>query len=193
MKFHIVAAVDLNGAIGANGVIPWHAPADLAHFKRITTGQYLLLGRKTYATLPNKLEGRRLIVLTRSGKTPLPLGGEIVFDVGQVIVGFAKQASEIFIGGGAAVYRMTVPLAVTMHITVVHVEAPKADTYFPPVDLASWRVTERVERAADERNPALTFLTLERTRVDPVALNMEQIPEVGFWKAALSTLGPAVI
>ena len=193
MKFHIVAAVDLNGAIGANGSIPWHAPADLAHFKRLTNGQYLLLGRKTYATLPNKLDGRRLIVLTRSGKTPLPHGGELVFDVGQVIVGFAKQASEVFVGGGADVYRLTTPLAVTMHITVVHTETAKADTYFPPIDLGSWRVIDRNDRPADDRNPALTFLSLERTRVDPTDLNTERIPEVGFWKTALSVLGPAVI
>jgi dihydrofolate reductase len=91
MHFRVIAAVDFNGAIGANGVIPWHAPADMARFKRLTMGHYVLFGRKTYESLPQALVGRELIVLTRSGKTNLRYGGEIVFDIGQVVVGYARR------------------------------------------------------------------------------------------------------
>lgn len=187
MHLRIIAAVDFNGAIGANGGIPWRAPADMARFKRLTMGNYLLLGRKTYESLPKALEGRELIVLTRSGKTKLVHGGEIVFDLGQVVAGYAHRASEIYVGGGADVYKLTLPMASTLEITVVHTEAAGADTFFPPVDLSVWRLSARTDRAADEKNPTLSFLSFERMRADTGPITEKSGPP-GCWKTALDTL-----
>ena len=187
MHLRIIAAVDFNGAIGAKGGIPWRAPADMARFKRLTMGHYLLLGRKTYESLPKALEGRELIVLTRSGKTQLVHGGEIVFDLGQVVAGYARRASEIYVGGGADVYRLTLPMASSLELTVVHTEAADADTFFPPVDLSVWRLQAREDRAADEKNPPLTYLSLVRRQPD-VTSNPEKSGPPGCWKTALETL-----
>lgn len=189
MHFVIIAALDLHGAIGAAGGIPWRAPADMARFKRLTMGHHLLLGRKTYASLPRKLEGRELVVLTRSGKTPLPLGGELVFNVGQVVLGYVHRASEMYVGGGAEVYRLCLPLASRLELTVVHLEAADPDTFFPAVDLAAWRLTAREDRPADEKNPPLTYLSLERKQFDGAAPAPDPRGPPGCWRAALEQLG----
>jgi dihydrofolate reductase len=187
MHLRIIAAVDFNGAIGAKGGIPWRAPADMARVKRMTKGKFLLLGRKTYESLPKALEDRDLIVLTRSGNTKLVHGGEIVFDLGQVVVGYARRASEIYVGGGADVYRLTLPLASSMELTVVHTDAAEADTFFPPVDLSVWRLTAREDRAADKENPPLTYLSLARRQPD-MAPNPGKSGPKECWKIALETL-----
>lgn len=150
-------------------------------------GNYVLFGRRTYESLPKALEGRELIVLTRSGKTNLVHGGEIVFDLGQVIVGYARRASEIYVGGGADVYRLTLPMASTLDLTVVHTEAADADTFFPPVDLSVWGLKTREDRPADEHNPPLTYLSLVRKQPDVVP-NAALSGPLGCWKTALDVL-----
>ena len=128
-------------AIGAHGTLPWHIPEDLARFKQLTWGHTVLMGRKTYASLPHgALPGRRNIVLSRT-ITELP-GCEIYRSLEEGLSHVSNE-EEVFVMGGASVYREALPLATRLFITLVDREPEAADTFFPTFDESQWKETKQ--------------------------------------------------
>lgn len=135
----LIAAVAENGVIGADGGIPWHLPADFAHFRATTLGHTLVMGRATYESIGRPLPGRSTVVLTRDpswsaeGVTTAP-------DLGSAL---ERLTGDVFVAGGAQVYAAALPLADAQVISEVHL-APAGDTFYPAFDRAEWRETSRV-------------------------------------------------
>ncbi|OGI38484.1 MAG: hypothetical protein A2140_10310 [Candidatus Muproteobacteria bacterium RBG_16_62_13] len=161
----IIAAMALNRVIGRDNGLPWHLPADLAHFKQITSGHTVILGRRNYESIGRPLPNRQNIVVTRQpGYTAA--GCSVAGDLCRALA-LACHDPEIFIIGGADIYRQMLPHAERLYLTIVQA-APAGDTFFPSFDRGQWRLRESRHLAADERNPhEMTFQLLER-RVSPV-------------------------
>jgi len=158
----LVVAVSDNGVIGHAGGLPWHLPDDLRHFKSVTLGKPLLMGRRTFESIGRALPGRRNLVLTR-GSAQFPPGIETVRSVGEAQA-LLPESPELCVIGGATLYQQTLSAAQRLYLTLVH-GTVEGDVRFPPWDVADWRETERREHPADERHRyAMTFLTLERRR-----------------------------
>ena len=166
-RITLVVAVADNGVIGAGGALPWHLPDDLRHFKSVTLGHPVLMGRRTFAAIGRALPGRRNLVLTRSG-AGLPPEVEAVTSLDDALARCAGAAELCVIGGGE-VYRLALPRAARVQLTRVHAR-PDGDAHFPPLDPRVWREITRSEHPADARHAhAMTFQLLERvaTRTSP--------------------------
>ena len=159
-KLSIIVAISENNAIGLNNQLLWHLPADLKHFKELTTGNTIIMGRKTYDSIGKPLPNRRSIVITRS--TDLVIEGvEVVNSLAHAIE-LCKQNEEAFIIGGAEIYEQAMPYATGIHLTKVH-QSYEADTFFPKINHAAWREINSSTYPADEKNNvAYTFSSLER-------------------------------
>ncbi|NGP54079.1 dihydrofolate reductase [Thioalkalivibrio sp. XN8] len=160
----LVVAVAENGVIGARGGMPWHLPADLHHFKQLTYGKPVLMGRLTWDSIGKPLPGRRNLVLTSDPEWQAE-GAERVASLDEAVArAEADGAAELMVIGGAAVYRLALPRARRIYLTRIHAE-PDGDTHFPEIDDEAWEQVACRERPADERNPHdLSFVTLERMR-----------------------------
>ncbi len=153
-----VVAVAANGVIGSEGALPWHLPADLRHFKALTTGKPMIMGRKTFESLPGLLPGRRHIVLTRD--TAWAEEGAEVAHSPEAAIALAN-APHIAVIGGAEIYGQFLPHADRIEWTEVQAE-PDGDTHFPAFDRSEWTETAREEHPADGRTPGFAFVTLLR-------------------------------
>ena len=153
----VVARAD-NGVIGRDGGLPWHLPADLRHFRALTLGKPVVMGRRTFVAIGRPLPGRHNSVLTRAGWTAE--GVTAVPDLAAAVAA-AGGAAEIMIVGGAAVYAAALPRAARVHLTEVHA-SPDGDTVLPPFDPAEWRETAREAHAAAGDAFGYSFVTLER-------------------------------
>ena len=143
----LVAAVGKNRAIGRGGKLPWRLADDLKRFKALTTGHAVLMGRKTFESLPHgALPGRRNLVLSRSKKD---FPGAETFSALEAALAAAGEGT-VFAIGGESVYRETMPLAEAMHLTLVD-DAPEADAFFPEWNPAEWEELSREPRPADAR------------------------------------------
>jgi len=137
----LIAAVARNGVIGADGAIPWHLPADFAHFKATTLGHTLVMGRATYDSIGRPLPGRTTIVLTRDPEWSAD--GVLVADSLPAALALARDLpGDVFVAGGAQVYAAALPLADEQVVTEVHAE-PEGDTFYPAVDRSAWREVTR--------------------------------------------------
>ena len=145
----IIAALARNRAIGLDGRMPWHLPAELQHFKRVTMGKPMVMGRKTWESLGRPLPGRQNIVVTRQAGYRAE-GVDVVNTLEQAIE--VADGAEIMLIGGGELYRQGLPLATRLVLTLVHCE-PKADTWFPEWDAAEWREVDRQRFEPDEANP----------------------------------------
>ena len=153
----VVARAD-NGVIGKDGRLPWHIPADLKHFKAVTMGTAMIMGRKTFESLPRLLPGRRHIVLTRDRDWSAE-GAEVAHEVkGALAMAGEGRVSVI---GGAEIFRLFEPLATIVELTEVHCEA-EGDVAMPTPDPAMWVETWREDVEADGDLPAFSFVRLER-------------------------------
>ena len=156
----LIAAISENGVIGRDNKLPWHMPADLAHFKRLTMGKPVLMGRRTWESLPGILPHRTHVIFTRD-RDYVAEGGFVVHSIQQAI-DFAGDAEELMVVGGANLYAQTLPLASRMYLTIVH-DHFDGDTAFPDYEKADWREVSREQHDSDERNPhAYSFLIFER-------------------------------
>jgi dihydrofolate reductase len=165
---HLPAAVELvvavaeNDVIGRGNQLPWHLPADLRHFKSLTLGKPLLMGRKTCQSIGKALPGRKNIVLSRSGFSAPP-AVSVVHTLEEARLA-AGDAPQLMVIGGAEIYRQSLPLASRIHLTLVHAQIADGDTWF-----AGWRDREWVEssrerhEADDQHAYPYSFITLERT------------------------------
>lgn len=144
----MVAARARNHVIGNCGKIPWRIPADFAHFKAVTVGHPLILGRTTFEGIGRPLPGRQSIVLTRDPSWSYE--GVLVASTIEAAIGIAEDLDDIInIGGGAAVYRAAMPHATHQILTEVQIE-PEGDTHYPEFDEVVWRETSRVEHLDEE-------------------------------------------
>lgn len=153
----VLARAD-NGVIGRDGDLPWRLPADLKHFKAITAGHPMVMGRKTFDSLPGLLPGRRHIVLTRDAGWTAE-GANVAHDIDRAIA--LADAPTVMVIGGAEIYRLFLPLADRIELTQVHLAAA-GDASIAYPDPAEWRETARVDHAALEGRPAYSFVTLVR-------------------------------
>lgn len=149
-KFSIIVAAGLNNEIGLNNQLLCHLPADLRRFKELTTGHPIVMGRKTWESLPIKpLPNRINIVLSRNLALSIPEASVVhtLEEVGKII----DNEEEVFIIGGEKVYRDSIDFAQTLYLTRIE-HAFTADAYFPTIDEKNWQMVEDVFRASDEKN-----------------------------------------
>jgi len=162
----LVAAVAENGVIGRGGDLPWRLRADLRRFRELTTGHTVIVGRKTQESIMRRLgrplPERRTIVLTRQGGYHLP-GCETVHSLDEALEQ-VREEDEVYVIGGAEIYRAALPHASRIYLTRVHAVV-EGDTFFPQVDPAEWGVTTLGRQPQDAENEyACTFELLERRR-----------------------------
>jgi dihydrofolate reductase len=156
----LVAALARNRVIGRGNRLPWHLPADLAHFKRLTLDKPIVMGRRTWESLPGLLPRRTHIVVSRDRSYRAP--GALVVDSPEAAIAAAGAVPEVMVVGGAALYASLLPSARRMELTRVEAEID-GDAWFPEWDPELWRELWRARRAWDARNAYdLTFLRLER-------------------------------
>jgi dihydrofolate reductase len=156
-----VVAVARNGVIGREGGLPWHISSDLKRFKEITMGKPVIMGRKTWDSLPRKpLPGRRNIVITRQPEFPAE-GAEVVATPEQAL-NLCAGAPEVAVIGGGEVYRLFWPMVDRLYLTEVDLEV-EGDTHFPDLDPAEWREVAREVHPRSERDSAsFTLRVLDR-------------------------------
>ncbi|MFM2292284.1 MAG: hypothetical protein RIS29_2097 [Bacteroidota bacterium] len=151
-KISIIAAVADNYAIGKSNNLPWHLPADLKHFKKLTTGHVVVMGKRTFESLPSgPLPNRKNIVLTSVLSEGVNVG-YFEADSLEDAIDLCEHEDEIFIIGGATVYKQSLDKVDKMYITWVH-DNFVADTFFPQFDLENWTEISREDYKADDKNP----------------------------------------
>lgn len=156
----LCVAIDENGLIGNNNALPWHLPADLKHFRKLTMGKPIIMGRKTYESIGHALPGRLNIVLTH--KPNLNLGNCTVMHTIKEILSFSKNTDESVVIGGAKLYESLLPQIQRMYITKIHAKFV-GDTYFPNYQSTEWRQVETQTYSADQKNSySYSFVILER-------------------------------
>jgi dihydrofolate reductase len=154
----LVVARAANGVIGKDGTLPWHIPADLKHFKAVTMGTPMIMGRKTFESLPKLLPGRRHIVLTRD-RAWAAAGAEIAQEVDEALA--LAGAERVTVIGGAEIFRLLEPMATGVELTQVHADVA-GDTYMQGFDPAQWQEVSREDHPAEGERPAFSFVRLER-------------------------------
>lgn len=166
MKISLIAALAANRVIGRDGGLPWHLPPDLRRFKQLTMGHTMILGRKTWESIGRSLPGRSMVVVTRQEGFAVPEGVTVVPSVEEA-VRLARERDpegEVFVAGGAEVYRQTLPIADQLDLTRIEQEFA-GDTFFPEFDEADWRLVAEERHEAGESSPfAYSFQTWERAR-----------------------------
>ncbi len=144
----LIAAVDENFGLGKNNHLLCHLPADLQHFKNLTWGKPIIMGRNTYEAIGRPLPGRANIVLSRH--IAAIEGVQIVNDLSKALA-LVADAPEVMIIGGATVYQQALPLASRIYLTLIHHQF-SADVFFPQLDKATWHCKEAISRRHDEKN-----------------------------------------
>ena len=159
MIVSIIVAIGENHAIGKNNQLLWHMPNDLKHFKDITSGRTIIMGRKTFDSVGKPLPRRRNIVVTRQDII-IP-GCEVVKSIEDGLA-LCKNEDEVFIGGGAEIYKLAMHLTDRIYLTIIH-KSFDADTFFPEIDKLEWKEVKHENFEPDEKNPLpYSFITLER-------------------------------
>lgn len=148
-RLSVIVAMARNRVIGANGAIPWHLPDELQRFKRLTMGHHIIMGRKTWESINRLLPGRTTVIVTRQAGYQVP-GTKVAHTLEAAIAACAGDA-EIFVIGGAELYRAALPLADRIYLTTVDAE-PAGDTHMPEFDAADWKEISTEHHAADDRH-----------------------------------------
>jgi dihydrofolate reductase len=167
MIISLIVAMDEMGRIGFEGRLPWHLPADLNHFKSITMGHHLIMGRKTYESIGRPLPGRTMIVVTHNAEYR-PQGCLVAHSLESALT-LAEEGGEeeVFIIGGGEIFVQSVPIADRIYLTLVHTTLP-ADVNFPDYFHQNWEEISQESHPADRDNPfPYTFKTLVRKSHDP--------------------------
>jgi dihydrofolate reductase len=159
MNINIVVAIAANNAIGKNNKLLWHLPKDLRHFKELTTGHTVIMGRKTFDSVGKPLPNRRNIVVTRQN---IQIDGCEVVNSLEAALELAKGEDELDIIGGAEIYKQAMPLTNYIYLTIVHQDFD-ADTFFPEIDYSKWQELNREDHEPDEKHAfPFSFITLKR-------------------------------
>jgi dihydrofolate reductase len=167
-KVVLVAAVAENGVIGRDGALPWRLKSDMQHFRRLTVGRPVVMGRKTYESIGKPLKDRTNIVITRD--RGFAADGVVIANSLETAMAMAREdarqrgADSIAIIGGAGIFSDGLAIADRLEITLVHA-APAGDTFFPSIDGKMWRETARMRQDAAPGDDAdVSFITYERAR-----------------------------
>lgn len=144
-RVYLVAAVAANGVIGRQGRLPWHLPEDLKHFKRLTLGHPIIMGRRTWESLGGLLPGREHIVVSRTPGYEAP--GAAVASSLDAALALCAGEPVVFVIGGKELFAQALPLATGLVLTEIHRDY-QGDTWFPPYDRSRWRETQRERHAA---------------------------------------------
>ncbi len=162
MRISAICAMSENHVIGKNNQLPWHLPADLMHFKKITLGNPIVMGRKTYESIGQPLPGRCNVVITSNMDYHAP-GCVVVHSIKEALT-TTKDNDEIFIIGGASLYQEMLPLTQRLYITLIHQQI-EGDTFFPEFNKAEWQEIECVDHDVDAKNNyPYSFIILDRIR-----------------------------
>lgn len=162
MGIELVVAAAENDVIGRRNQLPWHLPADLRHFKSLTLGRPVLMGRRTYESIGKPLPGRTNIVLSSSAG--FAANGCIAVRTLEEARAAAGTQSPLMVIGGAEVYRQCLPFASRIHLTLVHTHITDGDTLFSGWRGLKWTESSRERHEADDKNAhAYSFITLERS------------------------------
>ncbi|RUA05248.1 MAG: type 3 dihydrofolate reductase [Gammaproteobacteria bacterium] len=160
MRLSIIVAMDDNQLIGKNNALPWHLPADLAYFKKTTTGKTVLMGRKTHESIGFPLPNRRNVIITRNPNYQAN-NCEVVNSIEDALV-LAKNDDELMIMGGASFYQQTLPFVDRLYITQIE-GTFDGDAHFPPFNRDDFEEVFRESHTADEKNKyAYHFTILDR-------------------------------
>jgi dihydrofolate reductase len=157
----IVVAIAENNVIGKDNQLIWHLPADLRYFKNLTMGHPILMGRKTYESIGKPLPGRTTVIITRQQDFKAP-GCIVVNSINEAISQAQTIDQDVYIIGGAEIYKQALGKTDTIYLTRVH-HAFEGDTFFPEIDEANWEVTSEEKHEPDEKNKySYSFITLKR-------------------------------
>jgi dihydrofolate reductase len=156
-----IVAIAADGAIGRQGELLCHLPADMKHFKEVTMGHSIIMGRKTFESFPRRpLPGRQNIVITRNASWQYP-DVTVAHDLNEAIA--AAETDTVFIIGGAQIYELALPLVDVLHLTRIHARWASADVYFPALNMDEWQEVSREHHESDHRNAyEFDFITLKR-------------------------------
>ena len=144
----LIAAMGKNRAIGLDGKMPWHLPAELQHFKRATMGKTIVMGRKTWQAIGRPLPGRQNIVVSRN-TAYVATGADVTVSLADAVE--VSQSDEIMVIGGGQLYNLALPQAERMVLTLIDIE-PEADTWFPAWDVEQWQQTQEEHYPVDDVN-----------------------------------------
>jgi dihydrofolate reductase len=163
LKISLIVAAAENGVIGRGGAMPWHVPSDLKHFRRVTMGKPVIMGRKTYDSIGKPLPGRDNIVVTRDRQFSAP-GTERASSIDEALDIARRRAGErgvdeIAVIGGAEIFALTMPLADRIYLTRIHAH-PDGDVMFADPDPRLWREVSRAPVAPDPRDEARATLVI---------------------------------
>jgi dihydrofolate reductase len=160
MKISAIVAMSENRVIGKNNRLPWHLPADLKHFKTITMGKPVLMGRKTFDSIGRPLPGRLNIIITRDTNYSVP-GCVVVHSIDDAIAK-AGNYDEIFVIGGAELFQQMFSRIQTIYLTIIH-ENFDGDAFFPEFNQSEWKEVAREKFSPDEQNKySFSFITLQK-------------------------------
>ncbi|MDR3490622.1 MAG: dihydrofolate reductase [Gammaproteobacteria bacterium] len=165
MRISAVIARSENNVIGLNNKLPWHMPADLKHFKQLTLGKPILMGRKTYESIGKPLPGRQNIILTQDKNFSAP-NCTVVHSIAEAVKA-AEGNDELCVIGGAQLFESMLGQIQTLYLTVIHADFD-GDAYFPLLNPVEWHEIQRETFPADESNPySYSFITLLRIASSP--------------------------
>ena len=158
---HAIVAVASDWAIGRQGGLLCHLPADMRHFKEVTMGHSIVMGRKTFDSFPRRpLPGRQNIVITRNADWQYP-GVTVEHSLDDAIA--VAHTDTVFVIGGAQIYEQALPLVDVLHLTCIHARWASADVFFPALDMNEWQEVNREHHNSDHRNAyEFDFITLKR-------------------------------
>jgi dihydrofolate reductase len=161
-RISIIVAMARNRVIGVNNTLPWHLPADLKHFKALTMGHHIVMGRKTYESIGKPLPGRTSVVVTRNAGYAPP--GVVVVNSLEAAITACSNDEEIFVIGGAELYRQAIALADRIYLTEIDADIP-GDAHFTELDHKLWKEAGRDSHAPDEKNRyPYHFVIFDRNR-----------------------------
>lgn len=164
MRISLIAALGNNRVIGKDNAMPWHLPADLKYFKRITLGKPIIMGRKTFDSIGRPLPGRTSIIVTRD--PDYQADGCVTVNSVDAALQAAKGAEEVMVIGGAELFKQILGRANRLYLTEIHADFA-GDVYFPALDKAEWQEVERQDHPADTYNPyPYSFVVLDKAKPD---------------------------
>lgn len=154
----LIAAASENNALGKNNDLVWHLPDDFKRFKALTSGHYIIMGRKTFESFPKPLPNRTHVIITRQKDYDVPEGCIVVNSLSKAIE-VCPENEEVFIIGGGQIYKQSIEIADKIELTRVHTTV-EADAFFPEIDEAIWEVIQSEYHPKDEKHPYdFTYLT----------------------------------
>ena len=154
----IIAAASENNALGKDNTLVWHLPDDFKRFKILTSGHYIIMGRKTFESFPKPLPNRTHVIITRQKGYEVPEGCLVVPSI-EAAVSVCPKEEDIFIIGGGEIYKQSFEVATKIELTRVHTEV-EADTFFPEIDNSKWKLIFEESHPKDEKHALdFTFLT----------------------------------